>query len=403
MRKVLKKIWHSIPKAMMLLATAAMVLYSSLFLNLSYFGWAPEFLTVKEAKAVVTLRPSSDGNYTAWGPLGGGSHYVEVDEAVADGDTSYIEEASSGIRDSFNLPDGQIPSGANVTQIKIYAEAKNVHNSKDDTFKIFYRKDGADTDGATGHTPPNGSYATYSETWSGLSWDNTDIDGLEIGIVSNTHTGGAKLRVTQMYVEVTYYAITTLTTDSADYPNLGQTITIDSTVKNGTSATISGSTADYVIFIDSDSDNEPDAGETYITNGCGGSGSWSSGNYTHQWSVPDVAVEGTQSDQWTCDNSNFPENTTYVLWMKWYDGATTYDTAYTTFTSVPTLGWYLFIIAIGIVVFIAYKKGYLKIRRPVLQTKTSSLALNRKTFKVRDLGFGKKKVIDLRKMRKLRK
>ena len=146
--------------------------------------------------------------------------------------------------------------------------------------------------------------------------------------------------------------IISLTTDKGSYPTLGETITVDLTAQNNSPANITGSTLEYVFFIDADADHEPDAGETYITNGCAGSASWSSGNYTHQ--TTGFAVNGsggTNADQWSCSNSNFPQNTTYHLWAKWYKGSVEYDTNYVTFTSVPTLGEILFVVLVGVILF----------------------------------------------------
>jgi len=157
--------------------------------------------------------------------------------------------------------------------------------------------------------------------------------------------------------------ITVLTTDKGSYPTLGETITVNLTAQNNSASNITASTLEYVFFIDSPGGNhQPDAGETYITNGCAGSGAWAAGNYTHQ--TTPFAVNGsggTNTDSWNCTNSNFPQNTTYHLWTRWYKGSVEYDTAYVTFTSVPTLNEILFMILVGLMVFLAYRTGRLKL------------------------------------------
>ena len=301
----------------------------------------------KIAQAFDTNRPASDGNYTTWTPSTAGSHFPMV---IDSSDTTYVSTTTDTNKDSYGLTSGQLPLGANVTSIKVWARAKRNHASKSASFSIFYRTGGSDTFGSS--QSMTNTWTDYSESWSGLSWTDNDIDNLEIGVRLDAHQNGTNPAISEMWIEVTYYAVSLLATDKSDYPALGETITVDSTVKNGSSAEISGSTADYVIFIDGNGDHQPTAGETYMTNACASSGSWSSGNYTRQWSLPNVAVDNTQSDQWTCSNSNFPQNTTYHIWLRWYSGATTYDTNYVTFTSVPTLGEILLIIFIIIVILL---------------------------------------------------
>ncbi len=317
----------------------------------------------KKVYAVATLRPNSDVT-TQWDASTEATHYQAVNSAGIN-DATQLTNNDSVDDDLFGLPDGQIPSGSNVTQIQVFSR---VHDKagKQDTFKLTYDIGGGIVAGAEQNFPD--AYTTMSETWSGLTWDDTDIDALQIGIRHFTDVGGNIGYCSWIYVEVTYYAISTLTTDSGSYPTLGETITVDSTVENGSSAIVSGSTGDYVIFIDGDADNTPDPGETYMYTtsvSCDTSGIFGTDgpDYTDRWSVPDVAVDGTQSEQWTCDNSNFPQNTTYHIWMKWYSGGTTYDTTYVTFTSVPTLTEILFIILVGCAVFLAIKTGVIKFKK----------------------------------------
>jgi hypothetical protein len=48
--------------------------------------------------------PNSDGASTDWTPLGGSTHYTEVDESAIDDDTSYISEATVNGDDLFGFP-----------------------------------------------------------------------------------------------------------------------------------------------------------------------------------------------------------------------------------------------------------------------------------------------------------
>lgn len=161
--------------------------------------------------------------------------------------------------------------------------------------------------------------------------------------------------------------ITTLSTDKGSYPTLGETISVSTTVNNYHASTaLNNKNIDAVIFIDANASGKPDAGETYITNGCAGSAVWASGNYTHQNTAVSAAAGGSASDNWACSNANFPSNTTYTLWARWWDGLSyaynIYSERSVTFSSIPTLGQILFIALIGIAVYFGYRQGVIKLR-----------------------------------------
>ncbi len=162
---------------------------------------------------------------------------------------------------------------------------------------------------------------------------------------------------------------TTLTTDKGAYGN-SETIAVSTTVTNYHATTaLNGKYIDAVIFEDTvTADGKPTANEKYITNGCAGSGLWASGLYTHQNNnVNTAAGGGTANDNWNCSNANFPDNTTYTLWMRWYDSTSyAYNIYYeksVTFTSVPTLTEVLFLALVGCGVFLGVKSGVIKIRK----------------------------------------
>ncbi len=335
------------------------------------FGFIQTPMTLKQLKPITVsaqakARPSSDVAIS-WSTLYCGGthaactyHYEAVDESVPDDDNSYISNsAGANVIDRFGLADDLVPAGSNVTGISIASRVRDTSGALVDTYRLLYNIGAGNVVGTTQNTT-NG-YTNYTETWTGLTWTATDVDNLTIGIEQVVGAALNNTRCTQLTVFVNYYAITVLSTDKASYPTLGETVAVSSTVRNGSGAPISGSTFESVIFIDTSGDGAPTAGETYITDGCAGSGVWASGNYTDTWSPADVAVEGTQADSWNCVNSNFPSNTTYTLYGKWYKGATTYDTASTTFSSIPTLDWYLFYTLIGLAVFLAYRQGYLQL------------------------------------------
>jgi len=212
------------------------------------------------------------------------------------------------------------------------------------------------------------TFLTTGENTTGEVWHDTSSNvtalGSSLTATLDNSRSSTKSASFLVWWQASQALITSLTTDKSDYPTLGETITVDLTAQNNSAGNITSSYLDYVIFIDTNSDHQPTAGETYITSGCAGSGSWSSGNYTKQTTGFNVnSGGGTNTDQWTCSNSNFPENTTYTLWAWWYKGGTSYHTAYTTFTSVPTLTEILFLALVGCAVFLGVRTGVIKIRK----------------------------------------
>ncbi|MFC1656443.1 hypothetical protein ACFL14_00540 [Patescibacteria group bacterium] len=227
------------------------------------------------------------------------------------------------------------------------------------------------TGGNTAHTHSvinTSSNSGGGDTGTGTqSQTNIDTHTHSVSITLADGTNTNLPPYTDIVIAKKQTAITFLDTDQADYPGVGDIITVDATVNNYHASTNLVSTyIDYVIFIDSDADGRPDAGETYITNGCAGSGVWASGNYTEQTTGVSVLASNSANDQWQCDNTNFPSITTYTLWARWWDG-TSYsyniydDKGSVTFSSVPTLGQILFMVLVGSVVFIGYKTGVIKL------------------------------------------
>ena len=248
-------------------------------------------------------------------------------------------------------------------------------DSGGDFYQKFIKATGSyGTGGNTAHTHASISATSSTDggTLGGKTGTGSNIDSHEHS-VSASLADGANTNIppyTDIVIAKKATVITALTTDSGSYPTSGETITVDSTVNNYHASTnLSSTKIDYVIFEDTGTvDGRPTAGETYVTNNCAGSGSWASGNYTHQTTGVNVNASSSANDQWTCSNSNFPNNTTYTLWARWWDGASYsyniyFDKGSVTFSSIPTLGQIGFLILIGAIVFIGYRQGAIKLRQ----------------------------------------
>ena len=77
-----------------------------------------------------TLRPNASGDLTQLLPKAS-PNWGQVDEAVADSDTSYVENTETGVSgtyeaDLYNLPDSAIPTGSTINSITIYSTSKKI-------------------------------------------------------------------------------------------------------------------------------------------------------------------------------------------------------------------------------------------------------------------------------------
>ncbi len=82
---------------------------------------------------------------------------------------------------------------------------------------------------------------------------------------------------------------------------------------------------------------------------------------TRQVSVPRLQPGDTFSDSWSVSNSSFPSKGTYTVVLCWGRGSIQFprcniDVAWTTFYSVPTLGWPLSIVALGLLAVFLWRR-----------------------------------------------
>lgn len=158
--------------------------------------------------ATAILRPTAAGNYTQWNGVYPAlmNHFAAVDEASQNGDTDYIYGSTVATsRDSYTLTSWS-PGAVSISQVKVYFWAKRQDTSPQ--VKPFLRLGGTDNDG-TIVSPSVGSYTEYSEVISrpgGGSWQVSDFSTLEVGAIYSNAAKTAGLRVTQIYIEITYTA-----------------------------------------------------------------------------------------------------------------------------------------------------------------------------------------------------
>ncbi len=126
---------------------------------------------------------ASDGNYQTWLPLGGGTHFTEVDESDPDGDTSYVRTLSTDNRESFG-----VSPFVNLTQTLVAAEVQSFGRYVEapmDT-ALFIRR-GSDNDDPPFATPiggygGTGHYVYENDPFGSTDWLVSTLNNTEFGV-----------------------------------------------------------------------------------------------------------------------------------------------------------------------------------------------------------------------------
>jgi parallel beta-helix repeat protein len=152
---------------------------------------------------VLTLRPDASGEYTEYTTVSGtAEHWDAVDDVVPDEDNTYIETATAGHRDTFNLENSGLPD-VPIYNVRVYARARK---TKVAPAKINLMIRTYDNDHLSEDMTLTSSYSAHYWDWevnpyTGGSWTVFEVDALEAGVRSASPRGH---RVTQVYVDVTY-------------------------------------------------------------------------------------------------------------------------------------------------------------------------------------------------------
>ncbi len=130
---------------------------------------------------VETIYPNADGAHSQWTPNTGTTHYTQVNEAQADGDASYVSDATPNDLDTYAF--GDIDVGATV-----YGVQTNLYARKDDanTRQIapVVRQSGSDNVGTT--VTMATTYVDYTQLYnqdpSSADWTPTSVNAAEFGV-----------------------------------------------------------------------------------------------------------------------------------------------------------------------------------------------------------------------------
>jgi len=136
------------------------------------------------AKQITTARPDGDSAVSFLTATGGGTHFNQVNETVADGDTSYVESAVSGDQDLYDYAAiGVTPSSITAVVASAFVENPNPGTIN---FKQICKSNATQTDGSSILVPSN--YQIVQQPFSldpntGAAWANAAaIDAAKFGV-----------------------------------------------------------------------------------------------------------------------------------------------------------------------------------------------------------------------------
>lgn len=134
---------------------------------------------------VYTLYPSGNGNYSQMARTGGSGsgNYTAVQEATADGDTSYVSDATPGDIDSYAFDD--LPATANTVQAVQFDHYARIDDAGPRTIAPFMRHSTTDSVGTTSGNVPS-SYAVLrtiheASIQTAAAWTTSEINASEFG------------------------------------------------------------------------------------------------------------------------------------------------------------------------------------------------------------------------------
>ncbi|MFQ5997027.1 MAG: hypothetical protein ACE5KP_05320 [Dehalococcoidales bacterium] len=171
-------------------------------------------LTTTGASANETLRPNAAGDETGIADQypATGAHWDKVDEAISDGDSTYVETSWWDWQEDLYNIGNHTAGGGTINYVKVYMVARSIVDAERDNAYVHIKTNGVEYNGTQERT--TASYTTYSYQWSnnpqtGNPWTWDEIDALQIGAGLRSRRDGGKpseryTRVTQVYAEVNY-------------------------------------------------------------------------------------------------------------------------------------------------------------------------------------------------------
>lgn len=163
-------------------------------------------IAIAFASTTGTILPTGAGNYSAWTPSTGTTHYTLVDETTCNGTTDYVSTTVAGNRDSYSVSLASVPNGSIITGVSLTPCASKDATSGTASMSVFYRLNGANSADSGAYTLSGKTPVDLSATnYTGLSVTKNASTTLESGAVYVSGTTGARL--SRLATVVTYITI----------------------------------------------------------------------------------------------------------------------------------------------------------------------------------------------------
>lgn len=159
---------------------------------------------------ILTLRPNADGDLSQLSPLGGGDHYVEVDDTGdGDGDSTYVFVlfGTSYYKDLYHIPNHINEKGI-IDEIRVYFRIKSVKSGEPGYAKAYIKTNSTEFAGWE-QSESNGIWTLFYQEWARNPattnpWTWAEIDALQIGVALKANAEKSNPRCTQVWLEVYY-------------------------------------------------------------------------------------------------------------------------------------------------------------------------------------------------------
>jgi len=161
----------------------------------------------------IIFRPNAAGdetNITDQFPATG-EHWDKVDEAVSDGDNTYVgTDKTSWEEDLYNIPDHSTQTaGGDINYVKVYIVGRATANATQTSAYVHIKTNGVEYNGSSENLTT--SYATYSYQWNtnpqtGNPWTWAEIDALQVGVGLRKAAPTIDTLCTQVYTEASFDA-----------------------------------------------------------------------------------------------------------------------------------------------------------------------------------------------------
>lgn len=169
----------------------------------------PDFASILTADEITEiLRPDADGDETNIDNPGG-AHWDDVDEEIADGDSTVVYTSSAGWQEDLYSTANHTEGSGSINYVKVYIVCRSTATPVQTNAYVHIKTNGVEDNGTPETTTT--SYSTFSYQWDNnpqttdpWTWD--EIDALQIGVGLRQPTTGQFTGCTQVYAEIGYGA-----------------------------------------------------------------------------------------------------------------------------------------------------------------------------------------------------